>query len=312
MSFKTKLIHSLLLSVIAIPQAFAVNASVELDKISLALGNIEEEEKSASCNQRYARLFRDDTLNITIGLGYSENPHPGVMVFDRHFEYAFRRALTKTDCLGVAACGFTQDAKNNRKFTKTITGPSGKPHKVQIDLIVGSLSLDHSLNTSPKYLQHQMKLCAESMNSFMNNAANGAEVVFYSGHSRDGGGPSFCPPKRTDNQHVDYDWYHKNPVGFQRLLKSMKTAKGAGKPNEVIGMYSCYSKKHFYKKFKEMNNSAGYLLTDTGPLMDENFYFMYSTLDSLLAQRCAKGMRKSLGIYNSFPHMKMMNIFSKN
>ena len=55
-----------------------------------------------------------------------------------------------------------------------------------------SLSWNSKENTNVNNLAKQQIACKAAKEKFMGEIAAGADVAFYIGHSRDGGGPDFC------------------------------------------------------------------------------------------------------------------------
>ena len=73
----------------------------------------------------------------------------------------------------------------------------------------------------------------------------------------------------------------------------MKTASAAGKPNQVIGSFSCSSELHFAKSLRAANPNAGFLLTSRTVSFDHMTVDAYTSLDSILHQRCADGFNEA-------------------
>jgi len=74
------------------------------------------------------------------------------------------------------------------------------------------------------------------------------DVVFYVGHSRNGGGPDFYPPHLTTAGLVEYPWYEKNAPGVPFLVQALNT-RVQGKL-QMLGLMSCSSQSHFLSAIK--------------------------------------------------------------
>jgi hypothetical protein len=261
-----------------------------------------------ACLKRYQEMQKDGVLNIVFGLGYSDGT-PNKYVYELAFAELFIRTLTQPRCpVGLNACGFTRSTTDSGLFTKTITNTAGRPLKVELRLVSGSLSVDNDWNTSPANLARQTAHCKAAGETFNKAIADGAEIVVYAGHARDGAGPDFCPPVKTADGHTNYDWYHRNKIGKWRMLNAMESTAKAGKPTQVVGMMACYTRKHFEKNLKAVLPKAALLGTDVGPMLSETYYYATGLIDSVLGMRCQEKMRDALDAFSS--HAVMVNVFN--
>ena len=261
-----------------------------------------------ACLKRYQEIQKDGVLNIVFGLGYSDGT-PDKYVYELAFAELFIRALTQPRCpVGLNACGFTRSTTDAGLFSKTITNTAGKPLKVELRLVTGSLSVDNDWNTSAANLARQTAHCKAAGETFNKAIADGAEMVVYAGHARDGAGPDFCPPVKAADGHTDYDWYHQNKIGKSRMLSAMQATATAGKPTQVVGMMACYTRKHFEKNLKAVLPKAALIGTDVGPMLSETYYYATGLIDSVLGMRCQEKMRNALNAFSS--HAVMVNVFN--
>lgn len=248
-----------------------------------------------ACRKRYRELFpAGGTVRISLGLGYADST-PGNVVWDGYMITAFLNGINARCEPGLQFCGFSRDKVDPLLFRKIVTGPTGETNTmVELRITQGAIGRDNASNLSPQNKERQMRACQAATAKFMGEVAAGADIALYFGHSRNGGGPDFCPPVRTaDGQHVNYDWYRAHRPGITALLDSMKEAAAASKPNKVVGMFSCSSQLHFARRFVAANPKAGYLLTSRTITFGELFQDIYAAVDGLLAQRCADGFEDS-------------------
>lgn len=246
----------------------------------------------ASCKRKYRDLFSKRKVRILLALGYGDTGNETVLDYLSHA--AFKRKLTEPCGSDNYSCGFRFSKKEPDLLLKAESDPTGeKNHIIEIKLIRGAYTGNDSKNVSKELIETQNAYCEATTIKFFTEVASGTDVIIYSGHSRNGGGPDFCPPNRKSDHHVNYPWYEKNRPGMQTMLGSMQIAKNAGKPNKVIAMLSCSSHKHFYKDLMKVNSTAGYLLTKRLATFAEVTRDAYATLDSLLSQRCEDGFRMS-------------------
>lgn len=245
-----------------------------------------------SCKIKYKDLFSKRKVRILLALGYGDTGSDTVLDFFSHA--AFKRKLTEPCGPDNYSCGFRVSKKEPDLLVKAESDPTGeKNHIIEIKLIRGAYTHSDSKNVSKEVIDTQNAYCEATTIKFFAEVASGTDVIIYSGHSRNGGGPDFCPPNRKSDQHVNYPWYETNRPGMQTMLGSMKIAVNAGKPNKVIAMLSCSSHKHFYKDLLKVNPTAGYLLTKRLASFAEVTQDAYATLDSLLSQRCEDGFKMS-------------------
>ncbi len=258
---------------------------------------------SQACGERFKKLYQDGVLNVALGFGYWDNS-PNEFVHDQYIANGLRRNLVAPCSPGMNVCGFTRVGD---LFTKIITGPDGKKNRFSISISQGTFSNNNLKNTTDYKNQQKLK-CEAATTKFFHEVSYGAEVVMYIGHARDGGGPDFCPPVRRADKHTDYDWYQKFAPGFRKLLTSMETSRAAGKENQIVGLYSCYSRKHFHKGMKAKNPEAGYILTDIAISANDAIASVATTIDAIMGQKCVKGFAEGLRMSSG---VKMFGMFSK-
>jgi hypothetical protein len=255
----------------------AINAPTALDA-----------NASAVCRQRYQRLFADGVLDVVVGFGYTDSSTD--IVYDWYMVNGFRIALTGPCRQGLNACEFKQLKNSPDVYVRSITGPDGKERKVRLTLLRPSLSGSQAQNIGALKAQQQAH-CQQTETRFYQEISNGAEVVYYSGHSRNGGAPDFCPPRTLSNGHVDYDSYERNPVGRNKLIDSLKA--NAAK-TQIIAMHSCDSTRHYRWRMLNANPRLAIFSTPRLVKMAPDFQNQYGGLDALLSLRCERGLKASM------------------
>ncbi len=241
---------------------------------------------SGACFERYDRIFGDGELNVTLGFGYADTK-PGNYVIDKLIMDGIVRALTAPCRRGVSACGFRGGPAGSFTLLKNVRGPRGNMQPVKIHFIRASVSHDDKKNMT-EYKVAQTKKCQAATDNFFSSIARGPEVVFYAGHSRNGGGPDFCPGVATADNHVNYDYYRKYRPGKKKMIEALGQSAAVRNPVEVLGMISCSSSLHFKNAFSAASPETGMLLTNASLSFQEVYQDLYVSLDSLLAQRCGK------------------------
>lgn len=248
--------------------------------------------KSLKCINRYNNLMKDGTLNIVVAFGYSDFV-PNTPVYDWYMTKGLKRALMEPCRQGLNACEFKQSKNDPNKLFKMIEDLDGKMKKVELVLIQGALTGHHPTNISPINLARQMALCQSVTARFYDEIKKGSEIVYYSGHSRDGGGPDFCPPITRADGHVDYNWYHAHKPGLKILLGALKNTV---KAPQVLALHSCSSLSHFSKAVSAASPGTALMGYRKTVGMTPDFKNMFGGLDALLSFRCQKGLSESMNV----------------
>lgn len=289
--------HHLILSLILSVSAVSAHATDFYQALQLQMDDLQQiRAKTANdftagkCLERYRNLFKDGTLNITIGFGYSDAV-PKKTVFDWYMVNGFRRVLTEPCRQGLNACEFKVSKNDPNKLFKMIEDPDGIRRRVEISVLRGSLTGIHQNNISPANIKAQTALCKATEARFYQEIKNGAEIVYYSGHSRDGGGPDFCPPLTRADGHVDYTWYRRNKPGLKLLTNALKQAV---KPTQILALHSCGSTAHFYQTVAPIHPTMAILGYKETVMMTPDFQNQFGGLDALLSFRCQKGLSESM------------------
>lgn len=255
-----------------------------------------------SCADRYEKVFSDDTLNITLAFGYADGK-PSPTVFDAYMQDAIVDAITAPCQRGLSACGFQDGPRGTNSFYKWVNGPRGKRQFVVLKMLSGTLSLNDQYNMrEAKKLQDEQ--CAQAVSEYNSSVAAGDEVVFYLGHSRDGGGPDFCPGRTTADNHVDYSYYRSQKPGLRPLLSSLRTSANLRRPVEFLGLFSCSSRPHFYAPLRQASPETGYILTNRTMKFTEVFQDFYIALDAVLGRKCDAHYKGALN-----PDTVLTNVF---
>lgn len=176
------------------------------------------------CAHRYLPLHERPVSEIRVVFGYKDT-RPMRYVGDRYERIAFSERL-KT-------LGFVMDAEDADLFTLTT------PDKVwRLRLAHSSVGPDDDANRKDSFQPWQ----SSHASRLFYDGINESTILLYDGHSRDGGGPDFGPPKITSSRHIDYYWYRVQQPGLLRLQQVLAEAKT---PTKVLGLFSCASDAFF-------------------------------------------------------------------
>jgi hypothetical protein len=225
-------------------------------------------------------------LNIAIALGYSD-------LTDEHFDLVTDGYTLNTihshltsPCVyeGQGFCEFDLiegDEHQVYHFSRSLINDSGENITVNIYTVNGSYSNNNSENkTIYKELQNTQTKIAKD---FYGWALATSDMVFYEGHSRDGGGPDFAPPRQNRAGTVDYSWYHANKPGLKYLLSNLDTAQ---KKPMTVGLFSCASRTHFLKKLKQHSPNSKLILSTKVVEAGKTKLGLLKTLESVLNFEC--------------------------
>ena len=216
-----------------------------------------------SCAAITSRIAAQGTLKVRVVFGYKDT-RPARFVGDRHERLAFIQRILKP-CATGADCGFTRSPKNADLFTKTIpnrsglnfahskTGmsvraDSGSSVKVSLWVVHSSEGSDDQANRSDPMQEWRSRYSQAAFQTGLSDA----DVVFYNGHSRFGGGPDFAPPHLGLNNHIDANYYTSQQPGITRLLSAIENSKASRA--KILGLYSCSSEQHFTSAISNVAN----------------------------------------------------------
>jgi hypothetical protein len=196
------------------------------------------------------RLYKDNTAQLDIFLGYSDaggEPPYNTNAIDRAYliQKLYRECAPPTV---TEPCGFKAEPQNADRLSKALA--DGREFVIRVHDGVKGVRDDLNRNDPG-----QERLTGQ-MNEKFKKALRESEAVFYIGHSRDGGGPDFGPPKLLANGHTDYEWYRKNRPGLRMIEESMSK----GHP-EFYGSFSCDSLNHFSGPIRKKNSEVLYFGT---------------------------------------------------
>ena len=201
---------------------------------------------ASGCKQTpYKEPEADRVFDVRIAIGYKD-ARPARFVSDRYERATLVHSLLKPCAVSAnLACGFARHPQDGDLLLKTFTTNAGAKAKVRLRITASSAGADDDENKRDPY-QEPLSKFAEA--NFLGGIAE-ADAVFYIGHSRDGGGPDFAPPRLNEYKHVDYDWYKQEKIGLGKLRKALREVNSSLPGGlRVLGLMSCASTLHFAKK----------------------------------------------------------------
>ncbi|HLD98811.1 MAG TPA: hypothetical protein VJB59_01045 [Bdellovibrionota bacterium] len=234
------------------------------------------------CTKAYSDLYSKKGISISIFFGYDNDQ---AFVDDGRYQRAdLEQLLTRPPevcARGVIlpfACGFKRDPDDASSFVKPLIGPDRKAKRVRIRLISSSVISGDLRNHV--FAREQADL-SERVKQDFERSLRTEDVVFYSGHARDGGGPDFFPPRLNSDQKVDYAWYRKHRPGLKEVLSALDA-----RSKLVFGLFACDSNAHFRKSIKAVAPNVPLILTNAAIPITSTHNVMVASLNAVLGMKC--------------------------
>ncbi len=253
----------------------------------------DDQKNSSACYRAYQSLYADGNLKIRIAFGYKDS-RPSRFVGDRYEKLVLLHYLLSPCTEGRSACGFQRDRTDTDLLTKD---------GVVLRLTHSSVGPDDELNRVDPLQRVQSALSASNFFEGFRNA----DVVFYNGHSRDGGGPDFEPPKLAAHNFVNYEWYQRQKPGEKKLLDAVAGAKDRQR-KAMLGLFSCRSSDHFLIELEK----TGKLPNITSPRLyfyTDALRSMLDALNALLGRWCENDFNDVLNPKDGFGRARLKSFF---
>ncbi len=239
-----------------------------------------------ACPKAYTALLDDREIDIRVVFGYKD-ARPSRFVGDRYEKAMLLQYLTAPCTPGWHACGFTRSDSDPDQLHKTSLTAGKVLRDFKLTVVNSAAGPDDDENRRDGFQRWMSRRAAAS---FLDGIEK-ADVVFYNGHSRDGGGPDFAPPKLTLDKHVDYDWYAKNRPGVEQLMERLSAH---GKGVDLLGLFSCASRGHF---LEEIRKARPKLATITSPRLlyyTDALRNLLAGLSAVMGQACESDFNAAL------------------
>jgi hypothetical protein len=242
--------------------------------------------KSKVFDIRYALGYFDDSKGEEVvyeGINYGLSPSLDISIFD-----VVREFLQKPCTARRALCGFAQsgDPKQGKVILEKQIQLMGSEVLARITLTHASASESFIANTG-SLKERQAFLTQQSEENYFGGLGK-ADVVFYNGHSRNGGGPDFKPPHLNSELHVNYNGYYKvKKPGIRKVIEKIR--QGENK-DSVIGFFSCSSYSHFYEMLLDANPKQRMVLSSDLMTYLDTLYGSMGYLEGLLHGQCGQDL----------------------
>lgn len=241
--------------------------------------------KQSACLSAYVRLFSGPVVKISIVLGYKD-ARPARFVGDRYERFMLESYLLAPCPSPLEACGFLRDPSDADRFTKQIVGPDGKMRTVDLRVHHSSAGPDDEENRVDPYQTH---LSQEAHRAFF-AAFQDSDIVFYNGHSRDGGGPDFLPPRLRKDGSIDFSIYQRLKEGERALLDALTPQARV----KLLGVFSCKSTKHFSKEIEKKKRGLALLTQQKLLYYTDALRSLLGALSGILEMRCESDLDSAM------------------
>jgi len=239
------------------------------------------------CESDYRALLADGRLRIAVFFGYMNLEYSGI-VFDPYNRYDLQRHLQRPCPPRYQACGFELDPKQDGRLTKTLELADGAFLPVEIHLRHSSLTDDY--RTAVEHPPAgQAEHSAEVRQAFL-DSLDGADAVFYLGHSRLGSGPGFTPFAGLSRPW--FDAWLLDPL----VPEITDKLRYGAHPPKLIGLLACTTEHYYLDRLREASPGSTWIgsLTDTYP--DQDNSVLLGALNALLGRYCQDDFRQALRI----------------
>lgn len=288
------------------PKIIQVSALDHYPNIINILNNILDfqNQRTLGCprpnTSNHANLYRkflskkNDAINISVGIGYNDQ-RPDNFVWDEYLTRLISFTLL-APCKNIfnKNCGFKPISwtPNFVILSKEIWDNK----QLIVTLFFSALSTNDELNRkNPK----QIESSQSAQQQFYNSLGN-ADFAFYLGHSRNGGGPDFYPPKIMDNLHTDYKWYNQTQLQKTEMIRVLEKLPANKKP-ALVGLLGCSSQLHFYKKLKEASPTTAFILSKNAIYTFEYFQGLFSFINGIQLKKSVEEINIDIEATN-IPH----------
>ena len=138
-----------------------------------------------------------------------------------------------------------------------------------------------TLNEAQKYLTFQSE-----QNYF--ESIKDADVIFYNGHSRHGGGPDFTPVVLNAAGTADYEGHYKVlRTGIRRVLGEVRKRKDN---NFILGLFSCYSASYYQEALFQAKPGIKTIFTVGSINYFDTIFSSMGYLEGLLHGSCGEDL----------------------
>ena len=261
------------------------------------------EPPSSRCYQSYHRFYDKEEIRFEILFGYKD-ARPARFVGDRYERLTLIGQLLSPCPIGEHACGFVRSSYDKDLLEKEILGVDRNPRRIKAYLVNSSIGPDDNSNRKDPFQEWQSRYAKKHFVEGLQTA----DAVFYDGHSRDGGGPDFSPPKLVAG-HTDYPWYVENTPGLNLLTQALLNTAGHTK---LLGLFSCVSSQLFSEKVRMSAPDLGLISSPKLIYYADALRVLRSALNALLGMWCENDFTLALQSNSKIQQAELHGFFQKD
>jgi hypothetical protein len=224
-------------------------------------------------------------LRITMVFGYKDT-RPSRFVGDFQEKAVFAQFISRPCPPNRVLCDFRRDPDDEEYFRKSLHDGE---QKIELRLVNSSVGFDDEDNRGNPFQDWQS---AHAKRIFLKSLST-ADIVFYDGHSRVGGGPDFYPPRLTAEQHVDYGHYKSQTPGLKAIAEAMRSLP-SDSPLKYLGLFSCASEGHFLTKLRKNDPKLSVFTSTNLIYYADAIENSTSALEGLLQGQCLDVIQKMI------------------
>lgn len=224
------------------------------------------------CEKMYNKIISNGEMSINYSFGYFDDsqginiiwnnadygisPSLDIGMYNSFIKYMTENCDAQTE---RTLCGFKLSGNQSEGKVELFKEILLMGKNIKVKMILTQASASESFILNKNELQKRQKfLTLQSEENFF-GAIGKSDIVFYNGHSRNGGGPDFNPPLLDKELHPNYDgYYRKEKPGIKRVLKEIKSNQYK---DGVLGFFSCSSYNHFYEMIMKANPKQKLILS---------------------------------------------------
>ncbi len=263
--------------------------------------------KTSNCDRAYQDLYEDRKLDIAVVFGYKD-ARPARFVGDRHERLVFVQTLL-SPCTGRhQACGFKRLPGDADSLYREIGVPYSLPVRIHVRVVHSSVGPDDRENRTDPFQKWQSEYARLSYQQAMERA----EVVFYNGHSRSGGGPDFTPPRLLADESVDSESYKTEQAGLRLILETFRKMRFRPLDSgvRVMGLFSCASSSHFASQVMGARKGLALISSEGLLYYADALENSLSAISALLERKCEREFKAALRHSNPQEGSQIRGFFS--
>lgn len=268
-------------------------------EMGLTMPDASATAEKKKCIATWSNFYSKPEIDIRYVFGYGDDSDDFVVDDTLTRQLFVDRVMSACES-NVRVCGFSRSADDADLFEKTVVGPTGEKHKINLRLTASSNSTSDRINQA--FSQEQKEKSDNAKKVFYTGISE-ADMLMYVGHARKGGGPDFSPAvRRKEDGKINYDHYSKTKPGLEDLTSALMMSS---KTPKILGFLACDSER-WRERLTRMAPTSGLLLNPTDKIAAEAALAQaYAALDSVLWQRCEKSFNDSMNQFESYAGRKL-------